>query len=519
MEPTQMTRIDVETSNADRTMDANDPRNETRRLSGRILVDGVLREAEADTQFEVIHPGDLSVIGTAPRCGSADADLAVEAARRAQILWRGVPARDRGRMLQKAADAVETEHVLVERVLSLDTGNALRTQARPETASAIDLTRMFGGLAGELKGETVPAATRNVLHYTTRDPIGVVAGIIPWNAPLFLFAAKIAPAIAAGNTVVVKTAEQAPFCVLLMAEIMNRELPPGVLNVISGYGEECGRPLVEHPVVRKVTFTGSLAVGQQIAGYAAQKLCPVTLELGGKNPGIVLADADLDLAIPGIIDGMRYTRQGQACTAASRVFIHKKIYDRVVEGVAAKLAEIRVGDPLDETTDMGAIISAEQFERTLNYMEIAKNTPGARVIFGGEKPVDPKLTTGYYYPPTFLDGIGLDSEVCRDEIFGPVANALPFNDFDEMISQANDTPYGLSANLWTRDLSRALEYVDRIEAGFVQVNQCAAPRSNVSYGGLKMSGLGKEYALDSMLNHFCASKTVLINRGTPGNLV
>lgn len=495
--------------------DTPDPRAETRRLSGLVLVDGSLRKPLTDTRFDVIHPGDLGVIGTAPRCGQADVDAAVEAARQAQIAWRKVPARDRGRMLQKAADAVEARRDIVERVLALDTGNALRTQARPETGSAIDLTRMFGGLAGELKGETVPAASPNVLHYTTRDPIGVVAGIIPWNAPLFLFVAKIAPAIAAGNAVVVKTAEQAPFCVLLMAEILNTELPPGVLNVISGYGEECGRPLVEHPVVRKVTFTGSLAVGQAIAAYAAPKLCPVTLELGGKNPGIVLADADLDLAIPGIIDGMRYTRQGQACTAASRVFIHEKIYDKVVEGVAGKLAEIRLGDPLDEATDMGAIISAEQFQRTLRYMEIARSTPGVRMLHGGEKPTDPALTKGYFYPPTFLDGLGLDSKVCQDEIFGPVATALPFSDFDEMIEQANDTPYGLAANLWTRDLSRALEYIDRIEAGFVQVNQCAAPRSNVSYGGLKMSGLGKEYALDSMLNHFCASKTVLINRGTP----
>ena len=491
------------------------PRAQTKRLSGRILVNGSLCKAQTDAEIEVIHPGDRSVIGSAPQCGKVDVDLAVEAARKAQLMWRKVPARDRGRMLQKAADAVEKQRDIVERVLALDTGNALRTQARPETGSAIDLTRMFGGLAGELKGETVPAATPNVLHYTTRDPIGVIAGIIPWNAPLFLFVAKIAPAIAAGNTVVIKTAEQAPFCVLFLAELMNEELPPGVLNVISGYGEECGKPLVEHPVVRKVTFTGSLAVGQAIAGYAAPKLCPVTLELGGKNPGIVLADADPDLAIPGIIDGMRYTRQGQACTAASRVFIHESIYDQIVDGVAKKLSEIKLGDPLDEVTDMGAIISEEQYNRTLHYMDIAKNTPGARIVFGGETPTDPELSKGYFYPPTFLEGLGLDSEVCQDEIFGPVATALPFRDFEEMIAQANDTPYGLSANLWTRDLCRALEYVDQIEAGFVQVNQCAAPRSNVSYGGLKMSGLGKEYALDSMLNHFCSSKTVLINAGTP----
>ena len=491
----------------------------TRRLSGKVLVDGEIRAPLTGETFEVIHPGDLRVIGAAPRCGVADVAAAVEAACQAAVGWRATPARERGRMLHKAADAVEAQTALVEWVLALDTGNALRTQARPETASAIDLTRMFGGLAGELKGETVPAAGVGVLQYTTRDPIGVVAGIIPWNAPLFLFAAKIGPALAAGNTVVIKTAEQAPFCVLFLAEIMNRALPAGVLNVISGFGEECGKPLVEHPAVRKVTFTGSLAVGQAIAGYAAPKLCPVTLELGGKNPSIVMPDADLDLAVPGIIDGMRYTRQGQACTAGTRVFVHERIYDQVIDGVVAKLAEIRLGNPLDEATDMGAIISEEQFERTQHYMAIARETPGARTLFGGVRPTDPYLSRGYFYPPTLLDGLPLESALCQDEIFGPVATVLPFSDFDEMIASANDTPYGLAANLWTRDLSRALEYVERIEAGFVQVNQCVAPRSNVSYGGLKMSGLGKEYALDSMINHFTCSKTVLINRGTAGPAV
>lgn len=489
---------------------------EIKRLSGKLLVDGEIRKPLTDETFDVIHPGDRSVIGRAPSCGKADVDAAVAAAQRALSEWKKTPARNRGRMLQKAADAVEANAGLVARVLALDTGNALRTQAIPETASSIDLTRMFGGLTSELKGETVSAASAGVLHYTTRDPIGVIVGIIPWNAPLFLFVAKVAPALAAGNTVVIKTAEQAPFCVLLLAEIMNRELPAGVLNVISGYGLECGKPLIEHSAVRKVTFTGSLPVGQAIAGYAAAKLCPVTLELGGKNPNIIMPDADLDLAIPGIIDGMRYTRQGQACTAGSRVFIHEAVYDRVIEGVVAKLAKIKLGNPLDEATDMGAIISEEQLRKTLHYMEIAHQTPGARVLFGGERPTDPYLSNGFFYPPTFLDGLSIQSKICQDEIFGPVAAAIPFSAFEEVIANANDTPYGLSANLWTRDLSRALEFVERIEAGFVQVNQCVAPRANVSYGGLKMSGIGKEYALDSMLQHFTCSKTVLINRGTPG---
>ncbi len=486
-----------------------------RQLSGKVLVGGELRAASSGQMIEVIHPGDLSVIGQVPRCGAADVNTAVQCAQDAFPAWRKMPARERGRLVQIAADGLEAEKELVARLLSLDTGNALKTQSRPETAATIDLTRMFGGLSSELKGETIPSASSSVLQYSVREPIGVVGGIIPWNAPLFLFVAKVAPALAVGNTVVIKTAEQAPLCVLFVAEIMNQALPPGVLNVISGFGEECGKPLCEHPLVRKVTFTGSMPVGCAIAGYAAKKLCPVTLELGGKNPAIILPDADLDLAVPGVIDGMRYTRQGQACTAATRVFVHESIYDQVAEGVVARLAKLKLGDPMDEETDMGCIISEEQFNRTLRYMEIARKTPGARILYGGERPTDSKLSKGYYYPPTLLDGIPLNNDVCRDEIFGPVATMLPFTDFDTVIRDANDTEFGLAANLWTRDLARAMEFANRIEAGFVQVNQCVAPRSNVSYGGFKMSGLGKEYALDSMLTHFTQSKTVLINPGTP----
>lgn len=489
------------------------------RLSGLVLVDGKLRAPHTDEVFDVIHPGDRKVIGHAPRCREADVDIAVQAAKTAFPAWRALPARERGRMIQQAADRIEEMSGVVEHLLALDTGNALRTQSRPETASTVDTIRMFGGLAGELKGETVPSSAPGVLQYSTRDPIGVVGGIIPWNAPIFLFAAKFAPALVAGNTIVLKTAEQAPLCVLLVAEIVNAFLPPGVLNVISGFGEECGKPLAEHPTVRKVTFTGSLAVGQAIAGYAAPKLCPVTLELGGKNPSIVMPDADMDLAIQGVIDGMRYTRQGQACTAGTRVFVHESVYDTVTDGVARKLAEIKLGDPLDEATDMGAFISEEQFDRTLRYMDIIHNTPTARLLHGGKRPTDPYLAGGFFYPPTLVDGIPLESDVCQDEIFGPVATVLPFTSFDAMIDQANDTQYGLAANLWTRDLSRAFDYVERIEAGYVQVNQCTPPRTNVSYGGIKMSGMGKEYAIDSMVNHFTCSKTVLINKGTPGPTV
>ena len=225
----------------------------------------------------------------------------------------------------------------------------------------------------------------NTIHFTTKDPIGVVCAIIPWNAPLFLTVAKIAPAIVAGNTVVLKTAEQAPFCALLVCEILQQELPSGVLNVISGYGEECGEPLITHEKIRKVTFTGSFSVGKIIASKAAPKLCPVTLELGGKNPNIILSDADLEIAIPGVIDGMRYTRQGQACTAGSRVYIHEKIYDKVLDGAVKKLSKLKMGNALDEKSDIGAIISEEQLKRTLYYMDIAKKNSSTKILHGGNQ--------------------------------------------------------------------------------------------------------------------------------------
>ena len=424
--------------------------NNAKRLTDKILIDGKLISAQTNNKIPVLNPSTGDNIGSAPQCNKDDVNIAVESAHKAFQKWKKIPARERGKMVAAGAKRLEERKSEIETLLSLDTGNALRTQAIPETGASIELTNMFAGLSGELKGENYPTNIPNSIHYTTRDPIGVVCAIVPWNAPLFLTVAKIAPAIVAGNSVVLKTAEQAPFCALLLSEIFQQELPPGVLNVISGYGEECGEPLVTHEKVRKVTFTGSFTVGKIIAQKAAPKLCPVTLELGGKNPNIIMSDADLDIAIQGVIDGMRYTRQGQACTAGSRVYIQ---------------------------------------------------------LTGGD------YKNGFFYEPTLMSGVPVSSPVCQEEIFGPVACAIPFKTFDEVMNSANDTPFGLSAVLWTQNLSRALQFVEEIEAGFVQVNQCVAPRANVSYGGLKMSGLGKEYAFDSMINHFTQSKTVLINRG------
>ena len=484
-----------------------------KRLSNKILIDGKLTSAKSSNKIKVINPSTGEQIGEAPQCDKIDVDTAVRSAETTFHKWKKIPARERGKMMTAAARKLEERKNEIETLLALDTGNALRTQAKPETAASIELTHMFAGLAGEIKGENYPPNIPNTIHYTTKDPIGVVCAIIPWNAPLFLTVAKIAPAIVAGNTVVLKTAEQAPFCALLVCEILQQELPPGVLNVISGYGEECGEPLITHEKIRKVTFTGSFSVGKIIASKAAPKLCPVTLELGGKNPNIIMSDADLEIAIPGVIDGMRYTRQGQACTAGSRVYIHEKIYDKVLDGAVEKLSKLKMGNALDENSDIGAIISEEQLNRTLYYMDIAKKNSSTKILHGGNQSKGGEYKDGFYYQPTLLSGLPVSSPVCQEEVFGPVACAIPFKNFDEVMKSANDTQFGLSAVLWTKDLSRALQFVDEIEAGFVQVNQCVAPRANVSYGGIKMSGLGKEYAFDSMMNHFTQSKTVLINRG------
>jgi acyl-CoA reductase-like NAD-dependent aldehyde dehydrogenase len=489
--------------------------HEAQRLSGHVIVDGKLFQALASDSFDVENSADETVIGRVPRCRDADVDRAVQSAARAFPMWSALPARERGDRIRKIADRLEAEGEHLARLLCLETGNALTTQARPEIVGMLEHLRFFAGLASELKGSTLPWAS-NGLCYTTREPLGVVAAIIPWNAPLFLTGAKLGPALVAGNTVVLKTAEQAPLAALRAVEIMQEFLLPGVANVISGYGKECGKPLAEHPLVRKVTFTGSGAVGKQILHYAADKICPVTLELGGKGPNIVLPDADLNLVIPGIVQGVRFTRQGQSCSAGTRLFLHEDIYETVMDRLVDALGRLRIGPPMDEATEIGAIISREQFERVCRYVEIARTTPGAKIRCGGGRPADPALAKGYFFAPTLIEGIPHESPVCQEEIFGPVASVFPWRDFSEVMRLANAVDYGLSAALWTRDLNRALDFAQHIQAGFVQVNQFITPRASLAYGGWKTSGLGKECSLESMLDHFTQSKTVIINSGTPG---
>jgi acyl-CoA reductase-like NAD-dependent aldehyde dehydrogenase len=484
------------------------------RLSNKLVIGGKLVNAITRESFPVENPASAEVIGHAPRCSAEDVERAVTTAQSAFAGWSASPARQRSTLILEAAQRLERESEALAQLSALETGNALATQTRGEAKTMVDILRFYAGLASEMKGQTVPWAQNRFL-YTKRVPVGVVGGIIPWNAPLMQTACKIGPALAAGNTIVLKTAEQAPLAVLRLFEIIQEVLPPGVANVISGFGEEAGKPLCKHPLIRKITFTGSSAVGAQIMHYAAEKFISVTAELGGKNPNIIMPDADLDLAVGGIVQGLRLFRQGQSCTAGTRIYVHSDVYDEVMKRVVPALNKGRMGNPLDDDTEIGSLISAEQLARVERYVQMARETPGAHVVCGGERPKDESLRRGYFYVPTLLEGVPAESPVCRDEIFGPVATVSRWKDFDAVLAEANDTRYGLAAVLWTRDLARSMQFIDEIQAGFVQVNQFSVAEAGVEYGGTKISGIGRELSLESMLEHFTWSKTVIVNYGSP----
>ncbi|MGZ9811881.1 aldehyde dehydrogenase family protein [Pseudoroseicyclus sp. H15] len=476
-------------------------------VEGMNLIGGALVRAPAT--LEVTEPAQMRALGQTAASGSAEVEAAVAAARAAGKGWAETPARTRGKLVAEAARAFLAEAEPLARLLARETGKAIRTECRGEIAVAGDLLTMFGGLGSELKGETLPFQP-GVFAATTREPVGVVAAILPWNVPLVLMMLKIAPALVAGNTVVVKAAEVAPFATLAAGVILNRILPPGVLNIIVGTGPDCGQPLCDHPDVAKITFTGSEGVGETIYAAAARRLIPVSLELGGKSPMIVCDDVDLDRAIEGAVTGMRFTRQGQSCTAASRLYVHRSIYDAFVDGLRARLDSLVIGDPLDEATDVGTIVSPAQKARVDGYLAQAEAAPEAEVIRCGTLPsqgVAPDL----FLQPTLVLHIDPGSPVVREEIFGPVTVIQPWDEWDEVIAAANDSTYGLAASIWTRDLSRALKGSKALDAGFVQVNAGFTIQPNLSYGGFGRSGLGKEASLESMLEHFTRKKTIIMS--------
>jgi len=476
-----------------------------------MLIDGIWTSSADGRVLPVENPAWRdSVIAEVPRAGAEDVDLAVKAAAKAFATWKKVPARERGKLMLKIADELEAHAEEIARTTAMETGNAIRTQSRPEAIQTADLFRYIGGVAGEIKGETVPFG-ENIFCYTRREPLGVVAGIVPWNLPVGLAGVKISSAITAGNTMVLKASISAPLAVLKMARICAKYLPAGVLNVITGTGNECGMPLAQHPLVRKLSFTGSTEGGQSVMREAAERIVPVTMELGGKNPQIVFPDADNDQVVEGVFSAVRFTRQGQSCTSGSRLYLHESIYESFLDRLVKRLKRVKIGDPLEEATDMGAIINRAQFEKVCAYIKDGLGQKGARVLIGGVPPTEGPLAQGYFIEPTVFANVGHEWRICREEIFGPVLAAIPWKSEDEVIRMANDSHYGLSGYVWTNDMGKGLRTAHAIESGFIQVNQGLGIDIGHSYGGYKMSGIGREWSLEGMLESFTQRKVVIIN--------
>jgi betaine-aldehyde dehydrogenase len=476
-----------------------------------MLINGGDATAASGATLRVENPArNRELIAEVPRSDATDVDRAVQAAAEAFKTWRAVPPAERGAAMLKIAQDMRAQAEDIAQTIATETGNAIRTQARGEARTSADIFQYFAGVATELKGEVVPIS-EDLLVYNRREPIGVVGAIIPWNAPVMLGALKIAMAITAGNTLVMKAAEDAPLAVLHMARICNQHLPPGVLNVITGFGEEAGATLAVHPLVRKLSFTGSTAVGKSVMHAAADRIVPVSLELGGKSPAVVFPDSDTDDVADGVIAGMRFTRQGQSCTAGSRLFLHQDIYQSFLDKISRRLTNLKVGDPLDEATDMGSIINTKQFNRVCEYIQDGLNQPDAKMLIGGLPPSEGPLSEGFFVEPTIIANATNDWRIAREEIFGPVLVVIPWTDEAEAIRMANDSHYGLAAYVWCRDIGKALSTAHAIESGWVQVNRGLGQLPGHSYGGFKMSGIGREFSLEGMIDSFTQRKSVTVS--------
>jgi phenylacetaldehyde dehydrogenase len=476
----------------------------------QVLIDGRWQSARGEETFEVLNPATEEVIAHVADCKKADVDLAVAAARKAfdSGPWPAMSPSQRGRILWKIGDLILENLEELAQLESLDNGKPIGVARAADVPLAADIFHYMAGWATKIEGNTlalsVPYTPGTEYHaYTRREPIGVVAQIIPWNFPLLMAAWKLAPVLATGCTVVLKPAEETPLSALRLAQLcLDAGLPAGVLNVITGFGESCGAPLAAHPQVNKVAFTGSTEVGKLIVRAAANDLKKVTLELGGKSPNIVLDDADLDVAIPGASNAI-FFNHGQCCCAGSRLFVQEKRYDRVLEGVSDAAKKIRLGPGLDPATQMGPLVSKVQFERVTGFLKSGKEQ-GARTVAGGSR----HGNSGYFVQPTVLDGTQESMRVYQEEIFGPVVTVTPFKDVDDdLIRRANDTVYGLAAGVWSSDMKRAHRIANKLRAGTVWINCYNIFDASMPFGGYKQSGWGREMGHE-VLNNYLETKAI-----------
>jgi betaine-aldehyde dehydrogenase len=468
----------------------------------KMLVGGDFVNSVTGETFDTANPATGERIAAIPRARAADVDRAVKVAAAAQEAWANEwTARERGQALFEFADLLRENADHFAALDAADGGNPYSSM-QGDSMAAAEVIEIFAGSALEMKGDTIPVST-DTLDYTLRQPYGVVGRIIPFNHPAFFAGAKIAAPILAGNAVVLKPPEQASISALEMGRLLTERgiFPNGVVNVVTGFGEEAGAPLVSHEDIHKVGFIGSVPTGKVIQKQAAENVSDVLLELGGKNPCLVYPDADLEDAIDGCVGAMNFTWcQGQSCGSTSRLFLHESHYEEGLDLLEEKVGAIEPGDPLDPETEMGCLVDEAQYGKTLSYIDLGKESD-ARLLTGGEHPDGEAYADGYFIEPTVFADVTMEMRIAREEIFGPVLSVLRWSDEDDLIEAANDVDYGLTAAIYTNDLETAHRTAERVEAGYIWINQAGGHYWGTPFGGWKQSGIGREEAIDELLDH------------------
>jgi acyl-CoA reductase-like NAD-dependent aldehyde dehydrogenase len=464
------------------------------------LIGGEIVPSADGATMSAINPATGRVLCDIPLGSPEDVGRAVSAARASFPLWRDTPAAERAAAVSRLADAVESHGDELALLDTWDNGTPIR-EMRNDVRFAAAQMRYFAGLALQLRGETIPTPDGS-LDFTVHEPFGVVGRIIPFNHPLLFAAARIAAPLVAGNTVVLKPSEQTSLSALRLGALAREILPAGVLNVVTGYGDTVGDALVRHPDVPRIAFTGDVAVGRRIQASAAEAAVKtVTLELGGKNPLIVFPDADIDAAVAGAVRGMNFAWQGQSCGSTSRLFVHRSIFDAFVDALGARMDALRQGDPTDETTEVGAIVSERQHAKVTTYIEMGLDHPGARLVAGGGPPQDDALRDGLFVRPTLFVVEDDDIPLVREEIFGPVLVAMAFDTYEEVIERANSVHFGLTGSVWTADVRTALRAARDLRAGYIWVNTSSMHIPGAPFGGVKSSGVGREEGIEELYSY------------------
>lgn len=473
-----------------------------------MLIGGKLVESEGAEWLESHNPADEELIGRVPRGSQRDVEAAVEAGLDAFPAWAGLPMSARAKCLRELGRKLTDR---AEEILELevrDTGNTI-TKMRADVARAVEALDYFAGIGLEVKGETVPATPGNI-HFSVREPYGVVGRIIPFNHPLQFAVSRIAAPLMAGNAVVVKPSHQSPLSAGMLAELCQGVFAPGVVNIVTGMGTEAGDALVRHPRVKRLAFIGSAATGMAIQRAAAEVAVKhVTLELGGKNPMVVFPDADLGRAVQAAVNGMNFAWSGQSCGSVSRLFLHESVYEEGLAQIKDLVERLRIGNPLDPASDMGPVNSKAQYDKVLRYLELGKEQ-GARLVTGGNALSGDGMDRGYWVQPTVFADVSSSMRIFQEEIFGPVMSVCSWSDPEEMIRDANAVEYGLTAAVWTNDLQKAFTTAQRIQAGYIWINGVSAHYTGCSFGGMKNSGIGREEGLEEIVS-YTEGKTIHVH--------